>query len=99
VEDVSQSVDALSPMIYPSHYSSGWLGFDDPNAHPAEVVGQALDSGVPRLQGAMLRPWLQAFYYDAAQIAEEIAKAEGHGLGWLLWNATSEYEADWFPRE
>ena len=99
IEEVSQSVDALSPMIYPSHYSAGWLEFDDPNDHPAEVVGQAIEAGLPRLQGAMLRPWLQAFYYDAGQIAEEIQQAEENGLGWLLWNATSEYQADWFPTE
>lgn len=99
VEELSGSVDAMSPMIYPSHYSSGWLGLQDPNAHPSEVVAQALDAGVPRMQGAMLRPWLQAFYYDADQIAEEIERAEHHGLGWLLWNATSSFEADWFPTE
>jgi hypothetical protein len=62
-------------------------------------VGQALDAGVTRMQGAMLRPWLQAFYYDADQIAEEIERAEHHGLGWLLWNATSTFEAGWFPPE
>ena len=99
VEELSTAVDALSPMIYPSHYSPGWLGFDDPNAHPSEVVAQALDYGLPRMQGGMLRPWLQAFYYDADQIAEEVARAEEQGLGWILWNATSSYEANWFPRE
>jgi hypothetical protein len=98
VEDLSTAVDALSPMIYPSHYSPGWLGFDDPNAHPSEVVAQALDYGLPRMQGGMLRPWLQAFYYDADQITQEIDLAEENGLGWILWNATSSYEADWFPR-
>jgi len=97
--EVSASVDAISPMIYPSHYSPGWMGFDDPNDHPSEVVGQALDAGMPKLQGAMMRPWLQAFYYDATQIAEEIARAEEHGSGWILWNATSEFEAEWFPTE
>jgi hypothetical protein len=99
VEELSTAVDALSPMVYPSHYSPGWLGFDDPNDHPSEVVDQALDYGAPRMQEGMLRPWLQAFYYDADQIAAEIARAEEHGLGWILWNATSAYEADWFPRE
>ena len=99
VEEVSAAVDALSPMIYPSHYSPGWLGFDDPNDHPSEVVDQALDYGMPRMQGAILRPWLQAFFYDADQIAQEIARAEQDGLGWILWNATSAYEASWLPRE
>jgi len=99
LEELSRSVDVLSPMIYPSHYSAGWLGFDNPNDHPAEVVRQALEAGTPRLDGAMFRPWLQAFYYDAAQIGEEIAEAERLDLGWILWNAASQFEADWFPTE
>jgi hypothetical protein len=97
VQEVSASVDAISPMIYPSHYSNGWLGFDSPNDHPSEVVSQALSTGMPKLQGGLLRPWLQAFYYDGDQIAEEIAQAESRGLGWMLWNATSDFQADWFP--
>jgi hypothetical protein len=99
LEELSRSVDILSPMIYPSHYSAGWLGFDDPNDHPAEVTAQALDAGMPRLEGAMFRPWLQAFFYDAGQIAEGIAEAERYDLGWMLWNASSQFEADWFPTE
>jgi hypothetical protein len=99
LEELSRSVDVLSPMIYPSHYSVGWLGFDDPNEHPAEVTAQALEAGMPRLDGAMFRPWLQAFFYDAGQIAEEIAEAERYDLGWMLWNASSQFEAGWFPTE
>jgi hypothetical protein len=99
VEELSHSVDALSPMIYPSHYSPGWLGFADPNAHPADVVGEALASGLPKLEGgAVLRPWLQSFYYDAAQIGAEIDQAESNGLGWLLWNAASEFVPEWLPK-
>lgn len=97
VEELSTAADALSPMIYPSHYSPGWLGFDEPNDHPSEVVQQALEYGLPRMEGGILRPWLQAFFYDADQISEEIERAEEHGLGWILWNATSAYEAGWFP--
>ena len=29
-EELSAAVDAISPMVYPSHYSPGWLGFPDP---------------------------------------------------------------------
>jgi hypothetical protein len=99
VEAVSAATDVMSPMIYPSHYSPGWMGFDNPNDHPAEVVGDAIESGLPRMQGAFLRPWLQAFFYDAGQIAAEIAQAEESGLGWMLWNQTSAFEASWFPRD
>ena len=91
-EELSQVVDALSPMIYPSHYSPGWLGFADPNDHPGPVVSRALDDGSPRFEGpALMRPWLQAFYYSPAQIRTEIEVAEERGFGWILWNAGGSY--------
>lgn len=91
-EELSQVVDALSPMIYPSHYSPGWLGFTEPNDHPGPVVSGALDDGSPRFEGpALMRPWLQAFYYSAAQIRTEIEVAEARGFGWILWNAAGSY--------
>ncbi len=97
-DELSGVVDVLSPMIYPSHYSPGWIGFADPNDHPGPVVADALEAGMPRLAGtAILRPWLQAFYYTSGQILEEIAEAESRGLGWMLWNAGGNYRAESLP--
>lgn len=97
-EELSQVVDALSPMLYPSHYSDGWLGFDDPNDHPGPVVAHALDKGIPRMTGdAVMRPWLQAFYYNGSQVLAQINEAESRGAGWILWNARGNYEKSWLP--
>lgn len=98
-EEISAAVDALSPMIYPSHYSEGWLGFADPNDHPASVTADALDDGAPRLGGTtLMRPWLQAFYYNGSQIQASIAEAEERGFGWILWNAPGNYQESWVPK-
>ena len=94
---LSQTLDVVSPMLYPSHYSRGWFGFEVPNDHPGEVVGHALDDAIERRQGAaIIRPWLQDFGYTPAQVRAEIraAEAEGRGLGWMLWNAVSRFEMD-----
>ena len=94
---LSQTLDVVSPMVYPSHYSRGWFGFDVPNDHPGAVVGHALDDAIERRQGpAIIRPWLQDFGYTPAQVRAEIraAEAEGRGLGWMLWNAASRFELD-----
>ena len=94
---LSQTLDVVSPMLYPSHYSRGWFGFEVPNNHPGEVVGRALDDALKRRQGpAIIRPWLQDFGYNAAQVRAEIraAEAEGRDLGWMLWNAVSRFELD-----
>ena len=97
-ESVSAVIDAVSPMIYPSHYSDGWLGFPDPNDYPGPVVANALDNGIPRLaQHTQMRPWLQAFYYSASQVLAGIEEAEQRGAGWILWNAGGVYDASWLP--
>jgi len=97
-EALSNVVDAISPMIYPSHYNDGWLGLARPNNHPALVVADALDNGLPRLEGpAIMRPWLQAFYYNADQIQVQIQESEDRGLGWILWEAGGSYSPAALP--
>ena len=92
---LSAAADVLSPMVYPSHYSRGWFGFEKPNDHPREVVGGALDAGLRRLEGsAVVRPWLQDFYYNPSQVREEIEAAEERSLGWMLWNARSRFQME-----
>lgn len=92
---LSTTADVLSPMVYPSHYSTGWFGFDTPNDHPGEVVAGALDAGIKRLEGqSIIRPWLQDFYYTSDQVREQIDAAEARSLGWMLWNAASIFNVD-----
>jgi hypothetical protein len=99
-EEISAVVDAFSPMIYPSHYSDGWLGFAEPNDHPGAVVADALDDGMSRVAPtSVMRPWLQAFYYGGEQVQAQITEAEKRGTGWILWNVRSEYGRDWVPQE
>ncbi len=99
-EPLSWAVDVLSPMVYPSHYSPGWLGYPDPNDYPAEVTADALEAGMPRIiGGAVLRPWLQGFGWTAEEIAAAIFEAEYRGLGWMLWNAKSQHDPDSLPVE
>ncbi len=97
-ETVSAVVDAVSPMLYPSHYSPGWLGFPDPNDHPGPVIAFSLDSGRDRVVGdSAMRPWIQGFYYSGEQVQAQITEAEARGAGWIIWNAAGNYEADWLP--
>lgn len=66
---IGQEVDYISPMIYPSHYSSGIYGVRDPDMHPYAIVSHAMADAKKRnqamasggVQPAQLRPWLQSF--------------------------------------
>ena len=99
-EELSESLDALSPMSYPSYYSLGWLGFPDPNDHPYDVTADAIEAALPRLEpGTTLRPWLQAFWWTNAQIRMAIQAAEDSGVGWILRNARSNFDLAALPTD
>ncbi|MEX1134655.1 MAG: putative glycoside hydrolase, partial [Acidimicrobiia bacterium] len=71
--DVTQIVDVVSPMVYPSHYDTGWYGFDNPNDHPGPMVSNALEDGLARLaRNVVVRPWLQDFGYTSDQVRAQI---------------------------
>jgi hypothetical protein len=89
-EEVTSVLDVVSPMLYPSHYNSGWYNFERPVDFPGEMVDLALADGMERLgRRLVVRPWLQDFGYTADQVRQEIESAESYGLGWMLWNAKS----------
>lgn len=99
-EELSRQLEAISPMVYPSHYSDGWLGFPDPNDYPYEVTADAIDDALPRIaEGTRLRPWLQAFWWSDAQIRESIQAAEDRDVGWILWNVSSDFSASALPTD
>jgi hypothetical protein len=98
VEEVTQPLDAYSPMIYPEQWGAGWFGLDQPSSHPAELVTSVLNAATPRVApGVIIRPWLQSYYYSGKQILSEIAAAEAQGHGWILWNSPGNYSASGLP--
>jgi hypothetical protein len=92
-------VDIISPMLYPSHFSSGFAGVKNPADDPYRFIF----SGVKRMKelvgdDVVIRPWLQSFplrvtkgfgpKYIQAQI---IASNDAGGTGWLLWSPGNHY--------
>ncbi len=101
LEDLAATIDVISPMIYPSHYVSGWYGFSVPNNHPGPVVRFASQDALDRMTGsqAILRPWLQDFWYTAAQVEIQIVEVDALGLGWMLWNVSSNFTVPGIPTD
>src|ERR1035437_10538349 len=58
---MAKYLDALSPMVYPSHFGPGTYGLPDPQAAPGMTVGYALDDFKAAISGrkAKLVPWMQ----------------------------------------
>lgn len=98
IESASDVIDYISPMMYPSHYAKGQMGFANPADHPGEIVNNGMKKGGPTFvdKRAVVRPWLQAFnlgaVYDATKIRAQIDAVEKYpNAGWLLWNAANRY--------
>ncbi|MCR4275652.1 MAG: putative glycoside hydrolase [Candidatus Wolfebacteria bacterium] len=49
IEDAYENFDYVSPMVYPSHYASGFLGYKSPAKYPYEVIKYSMDSAVKKL--------------------------------------------------
>ena len=101
LEALAETIDVISPMIYPSHYVSGWYGYAVPNDHPGAIVRNASQDALDRLttSQAVLRPWLQDFWYTAAQVETQIVTIDSLDLGWLLWNISSDFTVAGIPAD
>jgi hypothetical protein len=95
---ISRYVDAVYPMVYPSHYYAGEYNLPDPNAAPGKTVSASLAHFRRELRGrkADLIPWLQDFSLGRTYTLEDVkaqinaARAANSG-GFLLWNAAGIY--------
>lgn len=104
---LSQVSDAISPMVYPSHYAAGFMGFAEPGDHP-EIIATGTKNSVAKVapgSGTVIRSWLQAFplrspSYGPKYVADEAKYAETNGgHGWLMWSPACDYSPVWraFP--
>jgi hypothetical protein len=102
---MTEQVDYVSPMTYPSHYNPGEYGLAVPNDKPYETISFAMRDALQVLgPGAAhkLRPWLQDFSlkgrgrpYRAEEVRAQIQAAADKGVtNWLLWNASCRYTLD-----
>ena len=104
LERIHPYFDYVAPMVYPSHYPATFQGFQNPAAHPYEVVKYSMGRGVGRMNMASssplkLRPWLQDFdlgaTYDAAKIRAQIQATYDTGLtSWMMWDPSNKYTRD-----
>jgi len=95
---IAPFVDAIYPMVYPSHYVSGEYGILDPDSRPGTTVAYSLRDFRDKLRGrkAKLIPWLQDFSlghtYSLSDVADQIQAARlEHSKGFMLWNAAGVY--------
>jgi hypothetical protein len=95
---LAKYVDAVYPMVYPSHFGPGEYGLEEPNDAPGATVEWSLSDFRQELKKgkAELIPWLQDFSYGRtyglADVKAQIEAARLMGArGYLLWNPLGIY--------
>lgn len=105
-EAVTQVVDYISPMMYPSHYGNGAYGIAVPDAQPYKTIYHSLKDSINRNENvnspAVIRPWIQAFTakwvkgyipYNEKEIREQIKAMNDLGVtDYLLWSPSNNYK-------
>ncbi|UKS24040.1 putative glycoside hydrolase [Paenibacillus sp. HWE-109] len=99
-EKISQNVDVIAPMIYPSHYSTGWFGSKVPDAAPFATINGASKDTNKKLEAIdkkgwkpIIRPWIQDFTaswipgyikYGKHEVEEQIRALKENGVDEFL---------------
>jgi hypothetical protein len=101
LESLAPYFDYIAPMVYPSHYPTGWNNIVKPAEKPYEVIKLSMSKPMERLQAIgqdpqKLRPWLQDFNLGATYTPEMI-RAQMKALNdigldsWMLWDPANTY--------
>jgi len=93
---ISDAVNVISPMIYPSHYSTGWFKQPNPDTAPYATVKGAMEDTHKKLEelgdsAPVIRPWIQDFTaswlgkghyikYGAAEVSAQVKALNDSGV-------------------
>ncbi|SEO05513.1 putative glycoside hydrolase [Paenibacillus sp. OV219] len=107
---ISDNVDVISSMIYPSHWSDGYFGIKHPDIEPYRLVSEYAKREKEKLDALetppISRPWIQDFtaswlakgsyiHYGKEQVDAQIQALHDSGIHeFLIWNANNKYSAD-----
>lgn len=107
-EAISNVVDYISPMMYPSHYANHTYGLSVPDACPYKTIFYSAKDSVARNRNidtpAIIRPWIQDFTapwvkgyikYGPEQVKAQIKALAENGVDeFMLWNPNNRYSED-----
>jgi hypothetical protein len=95
---LARFVDAIYPMVYPSHYNPGEYNLPDPSGAPGTTVAASLHDFRRAMRGskALLIPWLEDFSLGRTRTPEDVqaqiqAARDYRAKGFLLWNPSGVY--------
>ncbi len=91
IEMIAPHVDVVCPMLYPSHFPAGFLGWPHPGEHPREIMKKSLNR-LRKRTDRQVRPWVQGFWYTPTQINDQLDGIVDAGqTDWSVWNPAGNY--------
>jgi len=91
IETIAPYVDVICPMLYPSHFPTGFLGKKKPGEYPQEIIELSMLRMKSRT-GKIIRPWVQGFWYKPGDINAQLDGISESGTsGWSVWNPSGNY--------
>lgn len=93
ISSLQRYVDTIYPMLYPSHFYSGSLGYRVPAEHPFEIISEGYrEAKLKVTTDCKIVPMLQCFSYTPERIVQQIkAVAKLKMPGFVCWNPAGNY--------
>jgi len=99
IEKAALYFNYVCPMLYPSHFESGFKGIANPVESPYKTINLSLNDAIQRINGTKIRPWLQDFdlhyEYNEKELIEQITAVKdslkNDYNGYMLWNPQNIY--------
>ncbi len=99
VGEMAKYVDVVCPMLYPSHFDSGFDGHPDPANDPYTFIKRGCEKTSALIKGsdAKMVPWIQGFTwrvddFNEDYILKQVKAAKDCGIqDYLVWNAGNNY--------
>ena len=99
-EDLLPYVDAILPMVYPSHFYPGYKNLKSPESSPYDTINLSITDALNRRNAinmtTEIRPWIQDFSievnYDATMVQAQINALKNLGINsFMIWDPKNQY--------
>ncbi|MDH4262929.1 MAG: putative glycoside hydrolase [Spirochaetia bacterium] len=96
LENFSEYIDTIYPMLYPSHYTNDEYRI----AHPYETVKEGVQKSLQRCKKTRIVAYIQGFSWKIETSGKNLssyvkaqmeAVDDAGGDGWVIWNARNDY--------
>ena len=106
IEAMSQHLDYVAPMLYPSHWGPGEYDVSNPVQEPYDIIYRSLDEFIDLAEAsgrARVVPWLEDSNYPVSlgvsdrgeYVRAQIEATKDRGINeWIMWDSHVNYTTD-----